>query len=97
METPEASRDGLAMERVGEALSRFANTHSNRLIVTNNLSNTGLVTALFHHTENFKTVENERKTRIINLLEIAAPNRAVELHGEKYENLLYVALDGVQK
>ena len=47
METPEASLDGVAMERVGRALSEFATIRDNKLVVTSNLSNAGLISALF--------------------------------------------------
>ena len=41
METPEASLDSVAMERVGQALARFAARDNNRLVVTSNLTNAG--------------------------------------------------------
>ena len=47
METPEASLDGVAMDRVGHALAAFAVKDENRLVVTSNLSNAGLIAALF--------------------------------------------------
>ena len=51
METPEASLDAISMERVGRALARFASSAGNRLVVTTNLTNGGIVTAMFEATE----------------------------------------------
>ena len=94
METPEASLDGIAMNRVGGTLAKFAATNGNRLVVTNNLSNSGLITALCggptKKTEDIGT----RKSRIINLLEIAAPNQSLINEKEKYQELLDRAVAG---
>ncbi len=94
METPEASLDGLAMDRVGRALARFGAANDNRLIVTSNLSNAGLITALFGGpTSDAKEIGN-REDRLINLLKVAAPNRALVNDGPAYETLLSDALRG---
>lgn len=94
METPEASLDGLAMDRVGRALARFAGMSSNRLVVTSNLSNAGLITALFGGPTKDAHEVSAREERLINLLEIAAPNRALESAGDQYRALLKAALTG---
>jgi len=94
METPEASLDGLAMERVGRALVQFANEGQNRLIVTSNLTNSGLITALLGGPTREHDEIVQRKDRIINLLDIAAPNRAVVLDGAQYKKLLADAISG---
>lgn len=94
METPEASLDGLAMERVGRALAQFGAADNNRLIVTSNLSNAGLITALFGGPSEDAQEIHGREARLINLLRIAAPNRALVDNGEAYETLLSQALRG---
>jgi hypothetical protein len=96
METPEASLDGLAMERVGSALWQFSQSSCNRLIVTSNLSNAGLITSLFGGPAKDAVEATARRSRLVNLLQIAAPNRALDRDREKYEQLLSDALSGIQ-
>lgn len=94
METPEASLDGLAMARVGKALAEFASRSDNRLIVTSNLSNAGLITSLFGGPSRSDEDTVSRRARLLNLLEVAAPNKALELNREGYQALLDEALTG---
>ena len=94
METPEASLDGLAMERVGNALSTFASENGNRLVVTSNLTNTGIITALFGGPATSKKQKHARLEKVLNLLQIAAPNDALLQDREKYDSLLRVAISG---
>ena len=94
METPEASLDGLAMERVGRALIEFADKNDNRLVVTSNLSNAGIITALFGGPAP-KGQSNARLQRVLNLLEVAVPNRALLENRERYDSLLQNAVSGV--
>ena len=94
METPEASLDGVAMERVGMALASFAASSENRLIVTSNLSNAGLITSLFGGKANTDEEITGRRGRLLNLLEIAAPNRALEKDRTAYQQLLDDAVAG---
>jgi hypothetical protein len=94
METPEASLDGLAMDRVGHALAQFGSVNDNRLIVTSNLSNAGLITALFGGPTQDANEVRGREARLINLLRVAAPNRALANDGEAYKALLTHALRG---
>lgn len=95
METPEASLDGIAMERVGKALRSFALSGRNRLIATSNLSNAGIIGFLFGgRTRNRGEIE-DRRSRTINLLLLSAKNRA--LLGDRrgrYSTLLEHALEG---
>ena len=93
METPEASLDGISMERVGKALARFACRNGNRLVVTNNLTNASIVTAMFEETEPEAGLVT-RQRRVLNLLEMAAPNRALLQDRERYEGLLAEAVSG---
>jgi hypothetical protein len=94
METPEASLDGVAMTRVGKALAEFAAVSDNRLIVTSNLSNAGLITGLFGGSSSSDAETASRRERVLNLLKVAAPNRALELNRGEYEQLLEEAITG---
>ena len=93
METPEASLDGLAMERVGRALAVFAKEDENRLVVTSNLTNAGIIAALFSGTASEREVE-ARLERVLNLLKVAAPNRALVADRQRYSTLLRDAIAG---
>ena len=93
METPEASLDGLSMERVGRALAEFATGNNNRLVVTSNLTNVGIVTALFGG-----SVHVERRSeRVLDLMRVAAPNLALLQERGRYQALLNAALSGTDQ
>jgi hypothetical protein len=94
METPEASLDELAMGRVGKALYGFASEGNNRLIATTNLTNAGMITAMFGGPVKRAAQVSDRKKRILNLLQLAAPNQAVLRNMKKYEQILESALAG---
>lgn len=94
METPEASLDELAMARVGAALCSFARYGDNRLIVTSNLTNTGMITSMFGGAERSAAARKRREAKVLNLLKIAAPNRAVEMDGRRYAAILEAAISG---
>ena len=94
METPEASLDELAMGRVGKALYEFANEGGNRLIATTNLTNAGMITAMFGGPVQHAAQVANRKKRVLNLLQLAAPNQAVLRNRKKYERILESALAG---
>lgn len=96
METPEASLDGIAMERVGRALARFASREGNRLIVTSNLTNSSVITTLFEATEP-NAGPASRLLRVLNLMEVATPNRALVENRERYEALLTEAVAGTDQ
>jgi hypothetical protein len=95
METPEASLDEFAMERVGTALSQFASTSENRLIATSNLTNAGMISWLFGGPTRGQREKRNRENRTINLLDVGAPNRALVNDTEgRYPALLKKALAG---
>ena len=91
METPEASLDGLAMERVGLALAKFSQGKGNRLVVTSNLANTGIIATLFSGSLPKERLDTRMK-RVLNLLQIAAPNRALNEDRDRYSVLLKEAV-----
>jgi hypothetical protein len=99
-DAPEASLDALFMRRAGAFLSRFTSDNpENRLIVTSNLTNADMIPALFGAYEPQKgdpqpsTIPaQERRARVVDLLDLAAPTSAVELVGDRYKDLLERAL-----
>ena len=99
-DAPEASLDALFMRRAGAFLARFATTHSeNRLIVTSNLTNADMIPALFGAYEPLQgdptpilIPRDQRWSRVVDLLKIAAPTTAVQRIGGRYDDLLGVAL-----
>ena len=93
METPESSLDGISMERVGRALAEFASRDGNRLVVTSNLTNSSIVTTMFDVTESDVDAVS-RMQRVLNLLNVAAPNRALMENKERYEVLLAEVVGG---
>lgn len=99
-DAPEASLDALFMRRAGAFLSRFTQDHSeNRLVVTSNLTNADMIPALFGAYEPLEgdptpspIPRSERRSRVIDLLRIAAPTSAVTLVKDRYATLLDRAL-----
>ena len=99
-DAPEASLDALFMRRAGAFLARFTQVNEeNRLIVTSNLTNADMIPALFDafHPEDgdpipIKIPRSERRSRMIDLLKIAAPTTAIQRVGHRYDNLLDRAL-----
>ena len=99
-DAPEASLDALFMRRAGSFLARFAEHHDeNRLIVTSNLTNADMIPALFgaYEAEAGDPIpviipREQRRSRVIDLLKIAAPTSAVQMIGNRYDNLLNIAL-----
>ena len=96
METPEASLDGIAMKKVGSTLKDFSETPGTRLIITNNLTNAGMVTAIFGGVSSSKKEQRRREQSVFNLLQEAAPNQALSENRDEYEGLLQEAIYGVR-
>ncbi len=95
METPEASLDGIAMSRVGAALKNFIDSNKKRLIVTTNLTNSDIVTALFGGKSRSKKETAQRFERVFNLIEHAAPNETLNRNRKGYEKLLESSVSGI--
>lgn len=99
-DAPEASLDALFMRRAGAFLAEFTRSNEgNRLIVTSNLTNADMIPALFGaytpeagDPEPTPIPRSERRSRVVDLLELAAPTSAVALVGDRYKNLLDRAL-----
>lgn len=94
METPESSLDGVAMWRVGRTLHSFSESKKNKLVVTSNLSNSGMIAALFGGPTKSKREIARRYSRVVNLLELAAPNASVDRDKSLYLDLLEECLTG---
>lgn len=99
-DAPEASLDALFMRRAGAFLAQFTRAHDqNRLVVTSNLTNADMIPALFGayapqegDPDPITIPRSERRARVIDLLDLAAPTSAVSLVGDRYKNLLDRAL-----
>ena len=89
IETPEASLDTVFVNRAGDLLRKFADEDSgqhNVVLASSNLTSANMVRSLLgidHLTK--KQVQTEVPKRIINLLELAAPNAAVREHRAVYD------------
>ena len=84
------------MARVAKALAGFASRDGNRLVVTSNLTNASIVTKIFETTGSEGGSE-WRSDRILNLLKVAAPNRALTEDRERYEELLHDMVFGTRQ
>jgi AAA domain len=91
IETPEASLDTVFVDRAGALLRKFANENSgqyNVVLASSNLTSANMIRSLLGIDRLTKReLETEVPKRIINLLELAAPNAAVrqDLHVYKKE------------
>ncbi len=94
METPEASLDPVSMERIGRTLHDFSAQGNNRLILTSNLTNMGIISELFGGPAPQRDTAM-RLDHVLDLMQIAAPNLALQQDGERYRELLDSALLGV--
>lgn len=86
LETPEASLDSLFVYRAGALLRRFAEEGGelgNVLIASSNLNDANMIPALLGIDDDPKRVV-EVSRRVINLLELAAPNAAMLTQGGAY-------------
>ena len=96
IETPEASLDTVFVNRAGELLRKFADENTgqhNVVLATSNLNSANMVRSLLGIDSLTKRqVKTEVPKRIINLLELAAPNAAVRENGAAYDKELVRSL-----
>ena len=89
IETPEASLDTVFVESAGELLRNFASDRSgqhNVVLASSNLTSGNMVRSLLGIDQlTKKEVKTEVPKRIINLLEVAAPNAAVRHFRKRYD------------
>jgi hypothetical protein len=93
VDTPEAGLDFLFAERAGSQFLAFSRTslgNSNRLIVTSNLVSKHLLTSLLAETQS----KEERRDRMMNLIEHAAPTAAVRVDAVRYNDFYQELVDG---
>jgi hypothetical protein len=96
IETPEASLDSIFVKKAGDLLRKFGEDGTgepNVIIASCNLNGTDIVRSLLGvDALDKEAVEKEVPKKIINLLELAAPNAAVREDGKTYQAELAKAL-----
>ena len=93
IETPEASLDAIFMEKAGDMLRKFAEGER-RVIVTSNLTSSVMLPSMLGGpTEDGREIE-ERWSRILNLLDVAAPNAAARRFRANYDRFLETGVRG---
>ena len=93
IETPEASLDAIFMSRAAKMFRTFARPPRS-IVVTSNLTSSVMIPALMgSETADPREIER-RRTRVLNLLQIAAPNAAVRHHKSQYISFLDEGLKG---
>lgn len=105
LETPEATLDAVFITRAGRLLAHFAagESKANRLIASCNLNQTHMISALFgvvspkerKYLEDLPEIvvpPSERASRVVNLLDVAVKNAALERFGELYTANLHEVL-----
>ena len=89
MDAPESSLDAVFAPRAAYVFSRFAEpTSDNRLIITSNLVEGQLIPSIME-----AIPQKDRVTRVVDLVEIAAPTVAVRERRSEYESILRDLLD----
>ena len=87
MDTPASALDFLFAERAGNQLALFARQGGeigNRIIATTNLANPDIISTFLAGRPKGETA----KSRVVNLLEISAPNAAIREDRAKYSRFL---------
>lgn len=94
IETPEASLDAIFMRKAGTMLRRFAG-HGRKIVVTSNLTSSVMLPSLLgEKTDDHNEIE-ERWSRVLNLLKVAAPNAAVRNFEAEYHTFLDNGVKGL--
>jgi hypothetical protein len=94
IETPEASLDVIFMKRAAAMLRSFASNRRS-VIVTSNLTNSGMIPGLLGSTKaRTKSERSARWSRVLNLLQVAEPNAAVRRFKSQYKSFLSAAVEG---
>jgi hypothetical protein len=93
IETPEASLDAIFMGRAAEMFRAFAEGPRS-MIVTSNLTSSVMIPALMGTPTTDDVEIDRRRRRVLNLLQVAAPNAAVRHHFRQYDDFLEAGLRG---
>jgi len=94
-DTPEASLDAVFIPRAGNAFHLFA-THGAKprvLFASSNLNGTTMIPSMLHITPQSPSASEDR-SRIINLIAIAAKGRAMTTYSKEYDVALNNAIGG---
>lgn len=94
IETPEASLDAIFMQKAGNMLRQFAGSERN-IIVTSNLTSSVMVPALLGGATEDAAEIGKRRSRVLDLLTIAAPNAAARRFSKEYSNFLELGIRGL--
>ena len=93
VDAPEASLDFLFAERAGDQLAKFASSSAeNRVIITSYLPSDHLLRTFFARS----TTAKGRRSRIVNLIDGAAPNAALRADKARYEKFLAHIINGTR-
>ncbi|ANB01985.1 hypothetical protein [Ectothiorhodospira sp. BSL-9] len=84
IDAPESSLDAVFVSRAADVLGRFADPETqNRLVITSNLVEGRLIPDLLQKT----TTTANRRTRVVDLFELARPTAAVQVLRTEYEDV----------
>ena len=90
VDAPEASLDFLFAERAGQQLANFSRAREeNRVIITSYMPSDHLLLSFFNGVRGV----DERRRRIVNLLEDAAPNAAIRADRSRYSEFVEGIID----
>lgn len=87
IETPEASLDVIFMRKAGDLLRTFA-SGQRRVVITSNLTNTEMIPSLLGPIPRRTDAQEKRRQRLLDMMEISAPNAAVRHFGPQYRAFL---------
>lgn len=96
MDAPESSLDIIFDERAGLLLAQFGlenRNPGNRVVLASNLSGSHLIPSILRALP----ADDNREGRLVNLLDEAAPNAALQEHREEYRKHLTVLLEEFAK
>jgi hypothetical protein len=93
VETPEASLDAIFMSRAASMFRTFAKGPRS-IIVTSNLTSSVMIPVLMGPATTSPREIAKRRKKVLNLLEVAAPNAALRKHKKKYSEFLEKGLRG---
>lgn len=94
IETPEASLDAIFMQKAGNMLRQFAGSERS-IVVTSNLTSSVMVPALLGGATNDDEEIKDRRSRILDLLKVAAPNAAARRFLNDYTKFLELGIRGL--
>ncbi len=94
IETPEASLDAIFMRKAGTMLRKFA-SEERKIVVTSNLTSSVMLPSLLGGQTDDNAEIEERWSRVLNLLTLAAPNAAVRHFKDEYHEFLNQGVKGV--